>query len=195
MRFYNIDSGAIKIDGVNIRDIDIANLRKNTAIVLQDTVLFADTIENNLKYSNEAADDEQMVEAAKMSNCDSMIRRMPEKYKSKLTAQGQNISQGQRQLLSIARAFLAHPKILILDEATSSVDTRTEKKVQDAMVKLMHNRTSLIIAHRLSTIQDADCIVVMDAGRIVEMGNHDELLAKQGKYYELYMTQFAGQAI
>ena len=195
MRFYNIDSGAIKIDGVNIRDIDIANLRKNTAIVLQDTVLFADTIENNLKYSNEAADDEQMVEAAKISNCDSMIRRMPEKYKSKLTAQGQNISQGQRQLLSIARAFLAHPKILILDEATSSVDTRTEKKIQDAMVKLMHNRTSLIIAHRLSTIQDADCIVVMDAGRIVEMGNHDELLAKQGKYYELYMTQFAGKAI
>ena len=195
MRFYNIDSGAIKIDGVNIRDIDIANLRKNTAIVLQDTVLFADTIENNLKYSNEAADDEQMVEAAKISNCDSMIRRMPEKYKSRLTAQGQNISQGQRQLLSIARAFLAHPKILILDEATSSVDTRTEKKIQDAMVKLMHNRTSLIIAHRLSTIQDADCIVVMDAGRIVEMGNHEELLAKQGKYYELYMTQFAGQAI
>lgn len=195
MRFYNIDSGAIKIDGVNIRDIDIANLRKNTAIVLQDTVLFADTIENNLKYSNEAANDEQMVEAAKMSNCDSMIRRMPEKYKSMLTAQGQNISQGQRQLLSIARAFLAHPKILILDEATSSVDTRTEKKIQDAMVKLMHNRTSLIIAHRLSTIQDADCIVVMDAGRIVEMGNHEELLAKQGKYYELYMTQFAGQAI
>ncbi len=195
MRFYNIGSGAIKIDGVNIRDIDIANLRKNTAIVLQDTVLFADTIENNLKYSNEAADDEQMVEAARMSNCDSMIRRMPEKYKSMLTAQGQNISQGQRQLLSIARAFLAHPKILILDEATSSVDTRTEKKIQDAMVKLMHNRTSLIIAHRLSTIQDADCIVVMDAGRIVEMGNHEELLAKQGKYYELYMTQFAGQAI
>lgn len=195
MRFYNIDSGAIKIDGVNIRDIDIANLRKNTAIVLQDTVLFADTIENNLKYSNEAADNEQMVEAARMSNCDSMIRRMPEKYKSMLTAQGQNISQGQRQLLSIARAFLAHPKILILDEATSSVDTRTEKKIQDAMVKLMHNRTSLIIAHRLSTIQDADCIVVMDAGRIVEMGNHEELLAKQGKYYELYMTQFAGQAI
>ena len=195
MRFYNIDNGAIKIDGVNIRDIDIANLRKNTAIVLQDTVLFADTIENNLKYSNETADDEQMVEAAKMSNCDSMIRRMAEKYKSMLIAQGQNISQGQRQLLSIARAFLAHPKILILDEATSSVDTRTEKKIQDAMVKLMHNRTSLIIAHRLSTIQDADCIVVMDAGRIVEMGNHEELLAKQGKYYELYMTQFAGQAI
>jgi ATP-binding cassette subfamily B protein len=194
MRFYNIDSGAIKIDGVNIKDIDIADLRRNTAIVLQDTVLFADTVKNNLKYSNENADDEQMVEAAKMSNCDAMIRRMPQKYDSMLTAQGQNISQGQRQLLSIARAFLAHPKILILDEATSSVDTRTEKKIQDAMVNLMHNRTSLIIAHRLSTIQDADCIVVMDAGRIVEMGRHEELLEKQGKYYELYMTQFAGQA-
>lgn len=195
MRFYDVDRGRIKIDGVDIRDIDIKELRKNTAIVLQDTVLFADTIKNNLKYSNESADDEQMTEAAKMSNCHSMIKRMPKKYETMLTAQGQNISQGQRQLLSIARAFLAHPKILILDEATSSVDTRTEKKIQDAMVKLMNNRTSLIIAHRLSTIQDADCIVVMDAGRIVEMGNHNELLNKQGKYYELYMTQFAGQEI
>ena len=134
-----------------------------------------------------------MVEATKMSNCDSMIRRMPEKYDSMLSASGQNISQGQRQLLSIARAFLAHPKILILDEATSSVDTRTEKKIQDAMVNLMKNRTSLIIAHRLSTIQDADCIVVMDQGKIVEMGNHDELITRKGRYYNLYMTQFAGQ--
>ena len=130
-----------------------------------------------------------MVEATKMSNCDSMIRRMPEKYDSMLSASGQNISQGQRQLLSIARAFLAHPKILILDEATSSVDTRTEKKIQDAMVNLMKNRTSLIIAHRLSTIQDADCIVVMDQGKIVEMGNHDELITRKGRYYNLYMTQ------
>ena len=134
-----------------------------------------------------------MVEATKMSNCDSMIRRMTEKYDSMLSASGQNISQGQRQLLSIARAFLAHPKILILDEATSSVDTRTEKKIQDAMVNLMKNRTSLIIAHRLSTIQDADCIVVMDQGKIVEMGNHDELITRKGRYYNLYMTQFAGQ--
>ena len=118
---------------------------------------------------------------------------MPEKYDSMLSASGQNISQGQRQLLSIARAFLAHPKILILDEATSSVDTRTEKKIQDAMVNLMKNRTSLIIAHRLSTIQDADCIVVMDQGKIVEMGNHDELITRKGRYYNLYMTQFAGQ--
>ena len=193
IRFYNIDSGEILIDGVNIKDIDIANLRKNTAIVLQDTVLFADTIRNNLLYSNENATEEEMVEATKMSNCDSMIRRMPEKYDSMLSASGQNISQGQRQLLSIARAFLAHPKILILDEATSSVDTRTEKKIQDAMVNLMRNRTSLIIAHRLSTIQDADCIVVMDQGKIVEMGNHDELITRKGRYYNLYMTQFAGQ--
>ena len=193
IRFYNIDSGKILIDGVNIKDIDIADLRKNTAIVLQDTVLFADTIRNNLLYSNENATEEEMVEATKMSNCDSMIRRMPEKYDSMLSASGQNISQGQRQLLSIARAFLAHPKILILDEATSSVDTRTEKKIQDAMVNLMKNRTSLIIAHRLSTIQDADCIVVMDQGKIVEMGNHDELITRKGRYYNLYMTQFAGQ--
>lgn len=193
IRFYNIDSGEILIDGVNIKDIDIVDLRKNTAIVLQDTVLFADTIRNNLLYSNENATEEEMVEATKMSNCDSMIRRMPEKYDSMLSASGQNISQGQRQLLSIARAFLAHPKILILDEATSSVDTRTEKKIQDAMVNLMKNRTSLIIAHRLSTIQDADCIVVMDQGKIVEMGNHDELITRKGRYYNLYMTQFAGQ--
>lgn len=193
IRFYNIDSGEILIDGVNIKDIDIADLRKNTAIVLQDTVLFADTIRNNLLYSNENATDEEMVEATKMSNCDSMIRKMPEKYDSMLSASGQNISQGQRQLLSIARAFLAHPKILILDEATSSVDTRTEKKIQDAMVNLMKNRTSLIIAHRLSTIQDADCIVVMDQGKIVEMGNHDVLITRKGRYYNLYMTQFAGQ--
>lgn len=193
IRFYNIDSGEILIDGVNIKDIDIADLRKNTAIVLQDTVLFADSIRNNLLYSNENATEEEMVEATKMSNCDSMIRRMPEKYDSMLSASGQNISQGQRQLLSIARAFLAHPKILILDEATSSVDTRTEKKIQDAMVNLMKNRTSLIIAHRLSTIQDADCIVVMDQGKIVEMGNHDELINRKGRYYNLYMTQFAGQ--
>lgn len=195
MRFYDVDSGEILIDDVNIKDIDCATLRKNTAIVLQDTVLFADTIKNNLKYSNEAATDEQMYAAAAMSNCDTMINKMPLKYDTELMADGENISQGQRQLLSIARAFLAQPKILILDEATSNVDTRTEKHIQDAMLKLMENRTSLIIAHRLSTIQDADIIVVMDEGHIVEAGNHKELLNKMGRYYKLYMTQFAGQTI
>lgn len=195
MRFYDVDSGEILIDDVNIKDIDCATLRKNTAIVLQDTVLFADTIKNNLKYSNEAATDEQMYAAAAMSNCDTMINKMPLKYDTELMAEGENISQGQRQLLSIARAFLAQPKILILDEATSNVDTRTEKHIQDAMLKLMENRTSLIIAHRLSTIQDADIIVVMDEGHIVEAGNHKELLNKMGRYYKLYMTQFVGQTI
>lgn len=195
MRFYDVDSGEIFIDDVNIKDIDCATLRKNTAIVLQDTVLFADTIKNNLKYSNEAATDEQMYAAAAMSNCDTMINKMPLKYDTELMAEGENISQGQRQLLSIARAFLAQPKILILDEATSNVDTRTEKHIQDAMLKLMENRTSLIIAHRLSTIHDADIIVVMDEGHIVEAGNHKELLNKMGRYYKLYMTQFAGQTI
>lgn len=194
MRFYDVDSGEILIDDVNIKDIDCDSLRRNTAIVLQDTVLFADSIENNLRYSNSSATDEQMYMAARMSNCDSMIRKMPQGYDTQLMSEGENISQGQRQLLSIARAFLAQPKILILDEATSSVDTSTEKHIQDAMVKLMKDRTSLIIAHRLSTIQDADLIVVMDEGRIAETGSHANLLAKKGKYYQLYMTQFAGCA-
>lgn len=194
MRFYDVDSGEILIDDVNIKDIDCDSLRRNTAIVLQDTVLFADSIENNLRYSNSSATDEQTYMAARMSNCDSMIRKMPQGYDTQLMSEGENISQGQRQLLSIARAFLAQPKILILDEATSSVDTRTEKHIQDAMVKLMKDRTSLIIAHRLSTIQDADLIVVMDEGRIAETGSHANLLAKKGKYYQLYMTQFAGCA-
>lgn len=195
MRFYDIDSGEILIDGVNIKDISIEELRKNTAIVLQDTILFSDTIRNNLKYSNLDASDDEMIEATKLGNCYNMIKHFPKKFDTMLTEAGQNLSQGQRQLLSIARAFLADPKILILDEATSSVDTRTEKNIQDAMVNLMKERTSLIIAHRLSTIQDADLIVVMDRGRIAEMGNHKELLRKKGKYYELYMTQFEGNKI
>ena len=194
MRFYDADSGCIRIDGTDIRDIDCGELRKHTAIVLQDTVLFSDTVRNNIKYSNLEADDVEMEQAAKMSNCHKMIMHMKKGYDTWLTGGGSSISQGQRQLLAIARAFLANPKILILDEATSSVDTRTEKHIQDAMVNLMKNRTSLIIAHRISTIQDADCIVVMDNGHIAEMGNHEELLARKGKYYELYMTQFAGNA-
>lgn len=192
MRFYDIDSGEILIDGVNIKDIAIDELRRSTAIVLQDTVLFSDSIRNNLKYSNPDASDKDMIKAAELSNCSDMIKHFPDKYDTMLTESGQNLSQGQRQLLSIARAFLADPKILVLDEATSSVDTRTEKRIQDAMVNLMKERTSLIIAHRLSTIMDADVIVVMDKGRIVESGNHDELIAKQGRYYELYMSQFDG---
>ena len=195
MRFYDADSGEILIDGVNIKDIDCRRLRENTAIVLQDTVLFADTVRSNIKYSDREASDERMEEAARMSNCHDMILRLQDGYGTVLSGEGYNLSQGQRQLLSIARAFLAQPKILILDEATSSVDTRTEKRIQDAMVKLMESRTSLIIAHRLSTIRDADFIVVMDRGRIIETGNHEELLGKQGKYYALYMTQFAGNKI
>lgn len=193
MRFYDVDSGEILIDGINIKDIDCNELRKNIGIVLQDTVLFTDTVKNNLKYSNDNASDEDMINAAIMSNCDEMIRNLPSGYNTVLTQSGQNISQGQKQLLTIARAFVAQPKILILDEATSSVDTKTEKKIQDAMVKLMHNRTSLIIAHRLSTIRDADMIVVMDKGHIVETGKHEELLKAKGKYYDLYMTQFEGK--
>lgn len=194
MRFYDVDSGEILIDGVNIKDIHCGVLRKNTGIVLQDTILFADTVKNNLRYSREDAPEEEIVAAAKMSNCHGMIKHLPQGYDTSLTQSGCNLSQGQRQLLAIARAFLASPKILILDEATSSVDTRTERHIQNAMHKLMENRTSLIIAHRLSTIQDADCIVVMDQARIVETGNHEELLVRKGKYYELYMTQFAGNA-
>ena len=152
-------------------------------------------MKNNIRYSKEDATEAEIDAAAKMSNCFDMIRHMQDGYETKLAASGNNLSQGQRQLLAIARAFLASPLILILDEATSNVDTRTEKHIQDAMVKLMENRTSLIIAHRLSTIQDADCIIVMDQGRIVETGNHDELIKQKGRYYELYMTQFAGNAI
>ncbi len=195
MRFYPIDSGEITVDGININDIDRDELRRNVSIVLQDTVLFSDTIESNIKYGNREATDEELRRAASMSNSAYFIERLPEGYSTFLKQAGKNLSQGQRQLLSIARAILANPKILILDEATSSVDTRTEKNIQGAMVNLMKDRTSLIIAHRLSTIQDADKIVVMDAGRVVEIGNHEELLAKRGRYYNLYMTQFAGNSI
>lgn len=195
MRFYDPDSGVISIDGIDINDIPKDDLRKLVAIVLQDTVLFQTTIEENIKYSNPDADDELMIKASEMSNSSNFIEQMPDGYKTKLSEAGSNISQGQQQLISIARAILADPKILILDEATSSVDTRTEMHIQDAMVRLMKNRTSLIIAHRLSTIQDADVIIVMDKGEIVESGNHQELLDLKGKYYTLYQTQFAGNAI
>lgn len=194
MRFYDVDSGEIRVNQQNIREIALDDLRKNVAIVLQDTVLFSDTVRNNLKYSNENVTEEQLEKAVEMSRCREMIRTLPNGYETMLAGSGENISQGQRQLLAIARAFVADPKILILDEATSNVDTRTEKAIQDAMQMVMKNRTSIVIAHRLSTIRDADMIVVLDHGKIVEQGNHEELLAKQGKYYELYMTQYAGFA-
>lgn len=194
MRFYDIDGGEIFINQQNIKDVSRDSLRKNVAIVLQDTVLFSNTVRDNMKYGNENATDEQLEKAAEMSRCKDMIQMLPQGYDTMLTGSGENISQGQRQLLAIARAFVADPKILILDEATSNVDTRTEKAIQDAMQLVMQNRTSIVIAHRLSTIRDSDIIVVMDHGEIVESGNHDELLAQKGKYYELYMTQYAGFA-
>ena len=194
MRFYPIDKGDITVDGVSIYQMDRDDLRKNIAIVLQDTVLFSDTIAHNIAYSKPGATLDEIKAAAKMAGCDGFIEQLPDGYDTFLKQAGANLSEGQRQLLAIARAVLADPKILILDEATSSVDTRTEKHIQDAMVRLMKNRTSLIIAHRLSTIQDADRIIVMDGGHIVETGAHEELLSKRGKYYDLYMTQFAGNA-
>ncbi|MGN0635066.1 MAG: ABC transporter ATP-binding protein [Acutalibacteraceae bacterium] len=194
MRFYDIDSGEITINGQNIQDIARDSLRQNVAIVLQDTVLFSDTVRNNLKYGNAFATDEQLETAVEMSCCKDMICRLPQGYDTMLTCAGANISQGQRQLLAIARAFVADPKILILDEATSNVDTRTEKAIQSAMHRIMQGRTSIVIAHRLSTIRDSDLIVVMDHGKIAESGTHDVLLRQKGKYYELYRTQYSGFA-
>jgi len=195
MRFYDLDSGTITVDGQDITSVSRHALRDTIGIVLQDSVLFSDTVRANLKYADATIPDEQMYEAAKLSNCDKVAAALPEGYDTYLASAGADLSQGQRQLITIGRAFLSLPYILILDEATSSVDTRTEKNIQDAMSELMKNRTSLIIAHRLSTIRDADMIVVMDKGRIVETGNHEELLAQQGRYYDLYMTQYAGKAI
>ena len=195
MRFYPMDSGDITVDGVSVRDISPSALRDAVGIVLQDSVLFTDTLRHNLKYADPSLSDERMIDAARLSGCDKVAEVLPEGYDTVLASAGANLSQGQKQLITIGRAFLSYPRILILDEATSSVDTRTEKQIQNAMTELMKDRTSLIIAHRLSTIRDADTIVVMDHGRITETGNHEELLAKKGNYYNLYMTQFAGNAI
>ena len=193
-RFYELDGGKITVDGTDITDIPKETLRRSIAIVLQDTVLFSDTIRANIKYGREGATDEEMKRAAALAKADVFIERLPDGYDTVLAESGSNLSQGQRQLLSIARAVLADPKILILDEATSSVDTRTEMHIQQAMVALMKNRTSLIIAHRLSTIRDADVIVVIKDGHVAESGNHDELLALDGEYAKLYSSQFAGVA-
>ena len=193
MRFYEMDGGEILINRQNIKDIARDRLRKDIAIVLQDTVLFTDTVWNNLKYGNIQASPEKIQAAVKMSRCEKMIQLMPQGYDTVLGESGGRASQGQKQLLAIARAFVADPPILILDEATSNVDTRTEKDIQDAMRLVMQGRTSIVIAHRLSTIRDADLIVVMDQGRILESGNHNTLLSQKGKYYELYMTQFMGE--
>lgn len=192
-RFYELDSGSITIDGKDITSIPKETLRRAIAIVLQDTVLFNDTIKANIKYGNTDADDEAVRAAASTAMADRFIERLPDGYDTVLAEAGSNLSQGQRQLLSIARAVLAEPKILILDEATSSVDTRTEMHIQQAMVNLMKGRTSLIIAHRLSTIRDADMIVVVNDGVIAEAGSHDELIKQGGEYYKLYSKQFAGQ--
>lgn len=191
-RFYETDSGKILLDGTDIREITKASLRKNIAIVLQDTVLFSDTVGANIRYGRPEASEAETEAAAKAAKAHDFITRMPEGYDTVLDESGGNISQGQKQLLTIARAILADPKILILDEATSSVDTRTEMDIQSAMINLMQGRTTLIIAHRLSTIRDADKIIVLDDGRIVEAGNHNELIAAEGVYYGLYMSQFAG---
>ena len=192
LRFYDINGGKIKIDGVDIMDISKEDLRNLISIVLQDPVLFKDTIENNVRYGKVDATDEEVEAALEFANCNTFINKLPMGKNTLLTEGATNISLGQRQLITIARAVLANPKILILDEATSSVDTRTEKNIQDAMVKLMSDRTSIIIAHRLSTIKDADLIVVLDNGMVSEMGNHEQLIAQKGHYYNLYQTQFKG---
>ncbi len=194
MRFYEIDSGEIRLDGRNIRDLRLDQLRDCIGIVLQDTKLFSDTIRANLSYAVENPTQEELDQAARFSHCDKLIAKLPEQYDTMLSQTSVSLSQGEQQLIAIGRAFLSSPNILILDEATSNVDTRTEQNIQDAMNLLMKDRTSLIIAHRLSTIQDADMIIVMDQGRIVEAGSHTDLLRRGGKYRELYMTQFAGQA-
>ena len=194
-RFYEIDSGKITIDGKDIRDIKKADLRRKLGLVLQDTYLFSDTVMENIRYGRLDASDEEVIEAAKMADADHFIRQLPNGYQTKLSERASNLGQGQRQLLSISRAILADPGILILDEATSSVDTRTEARIQKALLRLMQGRTSFVIAHRLSTIRDANHVLVIDNGEIVEQGTHQELLDRKGFYHHLYISQFKGQEI
>ncbi|MFZ1447617.1 MAG: ATP-binding cassette domain-containing protein, partial [Candidatus Microthrix parvicella] len=194
MRFYDIDSGTITIDGVDVSEMTRHHLRASMGMVLQDTWLFGGTIRENIAYGNLEASEEEIMSAAKATYVDRFVRTLPDGYDTVIDDEGGNVSAGEKQLLTIARAFLAKPAILILDEATSSVDTRTEVLIQHAMAALRTNRTSFVIAHRLSTIRDADIILVMDDGHIVEQGNHDELLAAGGAYATLYNAQFAGAA-
>jgi ATP-binding cassette subfamily B protein len=194
-RFYEIDSGQITVDGMDIRSVCKADMRRKLGLVLQDTFLFADTVMENIRYGRLEATDEECMRAAEMADADHYIRQLPQGYHTVLSERASNLSQGQRQLLAIARAILADPAILILDEATSSVDTRTEARIQQALLRLMQGRTSFVIAHRLSTIRDADNVVVINNGEVVEQGSHSKLLEKRGFYHHLYVSQFKGQAI
>jgi ATP-binding cassette subfamily B protein len=194
-RFYEVNDGSISIDGRDIRDVSKSDLRQKLGIVLQDTFLFADTVMENIRYGRLDATDEECIEAAKLADADHFIRQLPQGYHTRLSERAGNLSQGQRQLLSIARAILADPSILILDEATSSVDTRTEARIQKALLRLMEGRTSFVIAHRLSTIRDADNVIVIKDGEIVEQGTHEQLLEAKGFFHHLYMSQFKGIAI
>ena len=189
-RFYDIADGKIRYDGININKIKKPDLRRSLGMVLQDTHLFTGTVMDNIRYGKLDATDEECIKAAKLANADGFIRRLPDGYNTMLTGDGANLSQGQRQLLAIARAAVADPPALILDEATSSIDTRTEKLVQDGMDALMKGRTTFVIAHRLSTVKNSDCIMVMEQGRIIERGTHDDLIAAKGKYYQLYIGNF-----
>jgi ATP-binding cassette subfamily B protein len=189
-RFYDIEDGKIRYDGININKIKKDDLRKSLGVVLQDVFLFTGTIEDNIKYGNFNATHEDVVKACKLANAHEFIMKLPKGYNTMLTGNAQELSQGQRQLLSIARVALNNPPVMILDEATSSIDTRTEKIVQDGMDKLMEGRTVFVIAHRLSTIRNAKAIMVMEHGKIIERGNHEELIANKGEYYKLYTGAF-----
>ena len=186
-----IQDGKIRYDGININKIKKADLRRSLGIVLQETHLFTDTVMENIRYGRLDATDEEVIAAAKLANADSFIRKLPHGYDTVLTGDGGNLSQGQRQMLAIARAAVANPPALILDEATSSIDTRTEKIVQDGMDKLMKGRTTFVIAHRLSTVRNSDCIIVLEHGRIIEKGTHEQLIEQKGKYYQLYTGKTA----